>query len=274
MARRDDHDAMLGAYALDAVDADERAEIEAYLAQTPEARAEVDRYQAAIVALAEDELHTTMPDGVWERVSSAMFGGGATDASMPTSISPVLPKLSALPNLAAEAGDVASILRPHPQARPRRRPRPAALFLAAAAAFIIATLTGLLIRQQGKLKDERALPATEQVRARAQRAIADPTSSIGTLAGDAAAPTVRAVEDKDGNGYLFADALPPLADGRTYQLWTLDGGKPVSLGILGGKPGVLAFPAGGRPKTLAITAEDLPGAQAPTQTPLVSGSVR
>ena len=270
MARRDDHDAMLGAYALDAVDADERAEIEAYLAQTPEARAEVDRYQAAIVALAEDELHMTMPDGLWDRVSSAMFGGEDSAAEPPSATRPpALPKLGALPTPGADRAASA----PRLQARPRRRPRPAALVLAAAAAFVIATLTGLLIRQQGKLKDERALSIPAQVRARAQRAIADPTSSVGTLAGDGAGPAVRAVEDKDGNGYLFADALPPLADGRTYQLWTLDGGKPVSLGILGGKPGIITFPAGGRPKTLAITAEDLPGAQAPTQTPLVSGSV-
>ena len=268
MARRDDHDAMLGAYALDAVDADERAEIEAYLAQTPEARAEVDRYQAAIVALAEDELQTTMPEGVWDRVSSAMFGGGAAEPSVST-MPPTLPKLAVLPTRVADRAASA----PRPQARPRRRPRPAALVLAAAAAFVIATLTGLLIRQQGKLTDALAISVPAQVRARAQRASDDPTSSVGTLAGDGGAPVVRAVEDKAGNGYLFADALPPLADGRTYQLWTLDGGKPVSLGILGGKPGIITFPAGGRPKTLAITAEDLPGAQAPTQTPLVSGSV-
>jgi anti-sigma-K factor RskA len=269
MARRDDHDAMLGAYALDAVDADERAEIEAYLAQTPEARAEVDRYYAAIVALAEDELHPTMPDGLWDRVSSAMFGGDAGDESTTSTAPPTLPRLSVLPSSASDRSTSAT----RPQARPRRRPRPAALALAAAAAFVIATLTGLLVRQQGKLDDQRALPVPEQVRARAQRAITDPTSSVGTLAADGAGPTVRAVEDRDGNGYLFAEALPALADGRTYQLWTVDGGKPVSLGILGAKPGIVAFPAGGHPKTLAITAEDLPGAQAPTQTPLVSGSV-
>jgi anti-sigma-K factor RskA len=29
------------------------------------------------------------------------------------------------------------------------------------------------------------------------------------------------------------DALPPLAAGRAYQLWTLDGPAPVSLGVLG-----------------------------------------
>ena len=42
----DELDALLGAYALDALDEDERREVEAYLADNPRARAEVETHRA------------------------------------------------------------------------------------------------------------------------------------------------------------------------------------------------------------------------------------
>jgi anti-sigma-K factor RskA len=137
---------------------------------------------------------------------------------------------------------------------------------AAAAAFVAGVVVAHPRHDSGS--------SAARLRAAATSALARPGAHVGTLAGTSTgAPTVRAVVDPDGNGYLFADALPALASGRTYQLWTLDSGTPVSLGVIGSRPTVVAFPAGTQPRTLAITDEAAPGAPAPTSTPLVSGAV-
>ena len=66
-------DALLGAYALDALDADERHRVESYLAQNEHARNEVDqlRESAAALSLAPVE-DTTPPAGLWDRISFAI----------------------------------------------------------------------------------------------------------------------------------------------------------------------------------------------------------
>src|SRR3954447_20483332 len=70
-----DLDALLGAYALDAVDDDERREIDQYLATNPRARAEVDQYQEVAAMLAFSG--SPAAGGVWDPSASAT-GGDAT----------------------------------------------------------------------------------------------------------------------------------------------------------------------------------------------------
>ena len=75
----DDHlDELLGAYALDAVDDVDRRRVEAYLADHPEARAEVWQMRQAASMLA----HTgnPAPEGVWDRIADTL-GGAAAAAS-------------------------------------------------------------------------------------------------------------------------------------------------------------------------------------------------
>ena len=96
---------------------------------------------------------------------------------------------------------------------------------------------------------------------------------MGTLTSPDSLVQVRAVIDDRGAAYLFADALPALPDGRTYQLWTLDAAQPVSLGVLGSRPGLVTVPASAALRRLAITAEDAPGSTAPTASPLVAGTL-
>ena len=67
----DDHlDELLGAYALDAVDDLERRRVEAYLAEHPEARAEVWQMRQAASMLA----HTgnPAPDRIWDRIADTL----------------------------------------------------------------------------------------------------------------------------------------------------------------------------------------------------------
>ncbi|MEZ5382102.1 MAG: hypothetical protein R2754_09965 [Microthrixaceae bacterium] len=73
---------LLGAYALDAVDADERLAVEELLERSPDARAELATLQVAVDALAA-EAATAPPIGTWQRLQDrlAVADGGQDDAS-------------------------------------------------------------------------------------------------------------------------------------------------------------------------------------------------
>ena len=69
----DDHlDELLGAYAVDAVDDTRPPPVEAYLAEHPEARAEVWQMRQAASMLA--HAGNPAPEGVWDRIADALDG--------------------------------------------------------------------------------------------------------------------------------------------------------------------------------------------------------
>ena len=74
-------DELLGAYALDAVDADEREQIEQYLEQNPRARAEVTEHRevAAMMSLVGGQA----PDGVWDRIADEIATDAAAQGPVP-----------------------------------------------------------------------------------------------------------------------------------------------------------------------------------------------
>jgi anti-sigma factor RsiW len=61
---------LLGAYALHAIDDDERAMVEAHLATCPRCRAEVDSHREVAAHLA--LTGAPAPDGLWERIAGAI----------------------------------------------------------------------------------------------------------------------------------------------------------------------------------------------------------
>jgi hypothetical protein len=260
MSRDPRLDDLLGAYELDALDDDERAEVAAYLERSPEARREADRLGSAVAAMAAasgDDL--PVPTGLWDRIRDAMHDDADTELP-PLRLPPPLPA----PRPAggeAEEGQVAPVVA----LRPKRTgiwPKVAAL----AAAVVLAVGIGVTVgRTMGDSSTGEV--SLEQL---ASEALADTDARVATLAGEGT-PGVRAVVDASGRGYLLADDLPSLPPGRTYQLWGVDGEAPVSLAVLGPDPGVVAFPASAQTSTLAITEEASPGATAPSAAPLVVG---
>lgn len=68
--------------------------------------------------------------------------------------------------------------------------------------------------------------------------------------------------------FFTAEALPPLPVGRTYQLWTIVAGQPVSHGIFepqgDGRAQVLAQAPPGAVQAIAVTVEPDGGVPAPT----------
>ena len=247
---------LLGAYAMGALDDDERAEVDALLERSPEARAELARLEHALGTLADSQAAATLPAGSWDRLRVAMHAG-ETAPSDEIEDGAGLPPLR-LPPRQPEAA-AAHVVVP---LRPRRR---TPVVLAAAAALVAAGLAvgGAVERQ--RLHDGGL--------ARAASAASSASGSVhGQLATADGSVTLRAVVDAQGNGYLYADRLPALPEGRTYQLWSLDGPAPVSLGILGNRPGLVTFPTGGQVRSLAVSAERSPGVTAPTA-PIASGTL-
>jgi hypothetical protein len=82
-----------------------------------------------------------------------------------------------------------------------------------------------------------------------------------------------AVVLRDGKGYL-SSSLPPLDPSRTYQLWALQGDEPISLGVLGRDPKVVAFTVTGNPSGIAVTNEVAGGVKSTTQTPVAVGLIK
>ncbi len=74
----------------------------------------------------------------------------------------------------------------------------------------------------------------------------------------------------DGRGYLWSASLTALPTDRTYQLWGVIDGRPVSLGLLGSDPKTAAFTVStsSTPSALAITDEPAGGSAAPSSTPV------
>ena len=106
-----------------------------------------------------------------------------------------------------------------------------------------------------------------------QQALGDPGSELVELTSADDRLAAHAVITADGVAYLQAEALPPAEAGRVYQLWGNTGDGFVSLGLLGADPTVVPFQASERYVGLGITQEQEGGAPAPTQDPLVEGTI-
>lgn len=223
---------LLGAYALNAVDDDEREAIEAHLATCPRCRAEVDGHREVAAHLALGGAPA--PNGLWERIAGAIDGEAAA------------------PPLRLVVDDGSRRAR---TATPAKRWQRAGLALtAAAAAVAIVALSVSSVNQRDKVQE---IEQAQGIESAALDAFGSPDARLANLVDDTGAVVVRAAILPDGTSYLFADNLPEL-DGRIYQLWGASGDRVVSLGPLGSAPDVLPFHTDETMTTIMITIEDEP----------------
>jgi anti-sigma-K factor RskA len=79
----------------------------------------------------------------------------------------------------------------------------------------------------------------------------------------------------NGTGYLVKSSMPTLASTETYQLWGLVKGSPVSIGVMGAKPGHVTFTMDSSPlpSELAVTVQKAGGSLTPAKNFVASGPV-
>jgi hypothetical protein len=259
MARLMSHDdaaELLGAYALDAVDPDEAAAIEAHLESCPRCRDELRNHRevTGLLSYAGQEA----PAGMWDRIVQEV----RTEETPPVSSRPAV--------IASPAGSAG---------RNRRAGwRGWILPLAAAAAVLIVALlavqVGRLESRTNHLSHELSQMANQPTMANVEAALAAPGARRVTLRATEGSATIQAVILPDGNGYLYDSTLDPLATRQTYQLWGQSGQHLISYGLIGASPApVTAFRVGQPVQALAISVEAAGGVVAPTASPVVSGGV-
>lgn len=249
---------LLGAYALDAVDADEAAAVDRHLVECPRCRAEVAAHREVAATLA--YTGESAPEGVWDRIAGELDG--------------VLPA----PGLVMPGTEPAKVvpLAGSPAAARRAWSRSASTALvgmAAVALVVIGLLSAQLVRQDDRMDRLAAAVNERGLDAAALSAALAPDARKVALRSDDGRVEVSAVVRPDGEGYVVGDNLPALGAEQTYQLWAMVDGRTVSVGVLGSDPVVTAFRAPADVKALALTTEVAGGAAAPTKAPLVQGFV-
>lgn len=299
----DDARSLLGAYAVDAVDADERAAVEHLVATDPSAAAELAQLLTVAATLG-DAVAGEPPAALRASVLAAIADvpqlgpltgprRARTDASSPADTRP----LDTSPTAAARSGtsptaDVPSATSPtgtlplgaSPTAdappgsfgtspggpsevtylAERRRPS-RTRWLAVAAALVVgaAVPTALAVQQA-----QRASQAEQQQQALADL-LTDPSAVVvhGDVTGGGAATAILT----DDRALFSATGLPDPGDDKAYQLWVVDADGAASAGVLADDAGTVRhltddFSAG---DALAITIEPAAGSTQPTTDPLV-----
>jgi anti-sigma-K factor RskA len=222
---------LLGAHALDAVDADERAIVDAHLATCDACRNEVAQHHETLALL----INPVEP-------SADLRGAVLAGATSPRAAADA-PVVSIDAARASRAG----------------RGRRVAAILAAAAAVVVVVGIGFAVgRRTGSPNDLVALAA---------QAESQPDSHQVTLRSPDGTVDARVTETVDGTGYLHSEQLPALPPDQTYQLWAFsgpDGKTPISLGVLGTNPTLSTFRADADVTGFAVSREAGGGAVAPT----------
>jgi anti-sigma factor RsiW len=221
---------LLGAYALDAVDDDERAAVEAHLATCPRCRAEVDAHREVAAHLA--QTGAPAPDALWDRIAGSI--GGEAPPPM---------------RLVVDHGEPSAPPSPAARTRAQRWFRP---MLAVAAALVVVAMATTLLWPDGADDDGRGGLADA-----ALAAFGSADARTAELLDADGRSLARVAVLPDGTGYVLAGALPDL-DEHIYQLWGATGEVVVSLGTMGPAPQIVAFHADPAMEQLMITEEEAP----------------
>jgi anti-sigma factor RsiW len=250
---------LLGAYALDAVDDDERQAIERHLDNCAQCRREVAEHREVAGMLASGWLPA--PEGLWDRIAGSLEEP---------------PPPLRMPSEAEGPAEAPPASGPPPTPPPvvslderRGRRSRSGLGRAAAAVAIAASVAVVGVVGVSTLVEDKPDDVTELAAAAADR----PGARKVEMRSPDGTRSVEAVVLPDGTGYVVDDNLPELPPDRTYQLWAVVGASKISVGVLGPSVEPLAFRAAADASALAITTERAGGVVASDQQPVVVGTV-
>jgi anti-sigma-K factor RskA len=226
---------LIAAYALDALDGDERARAKEVLATSEEAREELRSLTEAAAAMATATVGPTPRPELRDRILEAAR---------------------------AEPQNVVSLDE-------RRGSRLVPLLgVVAAVAACAALALGLWGASVSSDRDEAR---SALARERAAAAVLAHPAAESSLTGASG----RLVVGADGDAVLVVSDVPPVPAGKTYQVWVIDGGNPVSGGLFSPAAGTIAIPVEGHVRdgsVVAVTVEDDGGASAPSAEPVIASA--
>jgi anti-sigma factor RsiW len=253
---------LLAAFALDAVDEAERQRVEDHLGQCPRCRAELDAHREVAAALGNSV--EPVPEGLWSAIASMLPERSDEER-------PPMPRLL-LEEFGAEEFGPEVPAREHAR-RSRRRLAALGSAAVAAAAVVVFLAIGWVHADTQVTHLQQALG--QAAPSAVEAALESPGHKVFDLVGPHQAKRAQFVIDAKGHGYLVSSTLPALAPGKTYQLWGIVGGRPVSLGLMGQSPDQSTFTWAGAAgsSTLGITVEPAGGSLAPTTAMSASGPV-
>ncbi len=251
---------LLGVYALDAVDDDERRLVDAHLETCPRCAAEVAEHREVAASMA--YTGAPAPEGIWTRIVASL-------EEPPPALD--LPLGAPRPPLAPDT--VVDLADRRAQRSAMRRWAP--LAAVAAALVVVSLFAGLLVGAASRNDSgdgDVAGPVTiEEV---ARQVLSDPEATKVSLASiDDHDLRATAAVEPDGTGYLVGTSLPALDESKTYQLWGVRPDAVVSLGLLGHSPGVVPFHLDDNIETLVITEEVRGGVPQSSNPALLVGNI-
>ena len=235
------------AYVLGALAEQERREFEEYLAAHPERQAEVDELEAVAGLLALAPPEQEPPPELRRRIMGVVEAEASPEAGRPR----------------AE--------RPSRLARVWELLRARNLALGAAAVLVVGLFSwGTLLREE--IRDLRG-----QVQSLQSQAQGGP--QMIELEGTGAKQGARAklVTLEGDRAVVMVEDMPPLPEGKTYQIWVIDDGDPKPSGLFDPSgdavAAVVEHPVQSA-DTVAVTVEPEGGSPKPTSEPLLVAKVR
>lgn len=291
-------DELLGVHALDAIEnPNERAAVEAYVARSPRARAELDVHRQVAAALG--NAVTAAPPDLWARISGQLGSHGKAPNNAPPaepfasvhteSARTRSPRFSTAGRRSRRRSAIAHIgpgVPTGPRLAGPGRPTAARPWIAVASVAVCFALaaSGLALHRSSELRSAtaknrelRSRVAAEQARTaqigqtlQQLRQTSPLTLRLAQLEGDTSVRKVMLMSTNgstlghvlltsSGEGYVIGDTLPQLPAGRTYQLWGVKDGSVLSLGVMGRHPQAMPFGGDEKWSQLVLTDEVSPG---------------
>ncbi|KRF16483.1 anti-sigma factor [Nocardioides sp. Soil797] len=242
--------ALVGAYAVDAVDDVERELFEQHLAECADCRAEVDSLRETSALMAET-VATPPPPALRDRLLADI----KTVRPLPPEVVPA--------GIEAAGAEASSGTVEVTSLESRRRRRFPALLAAAAAVVVIGGGATAVLQPW----DDQT---TQQVSATQQVMNADDAKEVSVdLPGGASAEVVRSTSL--GKAVLVTHDMPDAPEGKVYQLWLQSPeGTMVSAGLMprGADQQVMLEGDAGSATAAGITVEPAGGSEAPTSDPI------
>jgi Anti-sigma-K factor rskA/Putative zinc-finger len=263
---------LLGAYSLDAVELEERDDIERHLAVCPRCRAEVAEHRevAGLLGYAGSDA----PPGLWDRiVASLEEPPPALQLTRMLTDQPATGSEQEGRGATAGAGGRATAaVVPIDKGRRTIGVRAFAA-LAAVAALAAAVLGVEVVRLNKRTNDLNNSIGAEAIQGAYRAATSNPGARRVILRSGDGSRLTAAVIMPDGTAYLDPRNLPSLPTNETYQLWGVIGSDKISLAVIGNTPRLVEFGAPNNVAALAVTAERAGGVVVTQQQPIVVGTV-